>query len=117
MRHVESHTQKNCVTWFRLQYPKIGKLLFAIPNGGFRNTREAGIMKGEGVTAGISDLILLYPSNGLASLCIEFKSESGRQSPAQKEWQELIERNGSRYIICHTFDEFRVQVDSYLGRK
>jgi len=34
MRHIESQIQKDCVTWFRLQYPKIGRLLFAVPNGG-----------------------------------------------------------------------------------
>lgn len=50
MRHIESQIQKDCVTWFRLQYPKIGRLLFAVPNGGARNAKEAAIMKGEGLT-------------------------------------------------------------------
>lgn len=48
---------------------------FAVPNGGARNKREAGILKGEGVTAGVADMILLKPSGGFASLCIEFKTE------------------------------------------
>ena len=56
MRHIESQIQKDCVTWFRLQYPKIGRLLFAVPNGGARNAKEAAIMKGEGVTAGVAAL-------------------------------------------------------------
>ena len=25
--------QRMCVGWFRLQYPAVGKLLFAVPNG------------------------------------------------------------------------------------
>lgn len=79
MRHIESQIQQNCVTWFRLQYPKIGRLLFAVPNGGARNAREAAIMKGEGVTAGVADLILLYPSGGFHSLCIEFKTPQQKQ--------------------------------------
>lgn len=98
MRHIESQIQKDCVTWFRLQYPKIGRLLFAVPNGGARNAKEAAIMKGEGVTAGVADLILLYPSGGFHSLCIEFKtpSKSSRQTPTQKEWQALAEAHGKR---------------------
>ena len=55
MRHIESQIQKDCVTWFRLQYPKIGRLLFAVPNGGARNGKGSRDMKGEGVTAGVAD--------------------------------------------------------------
>ena len=70
-RHIESQIQQSCVKWFRLQFPEIGLLLFAVPNGGARNKREAGILKGEGVTAGVADMILLKPSGGFASLCIQ----------------------------------------------
>lgn len=44
-RHVESHMQRMCVHWFRLQYPTVGKLLFAVPNGGARLRSEAAIMR------------------------------------------------------------------------
>lgn len=54
-----------CVGWFRLQYPAVGKLLFAVPNGGARSRTEAAIMKAEGVTAGVTDLILLLGRGGL----------------------------------------------------
>lgn len=91
MRHIESQIQKDCVTWFRLQYPKIGRLLFAVPNGGARNAKEAAIMKGEGVTAGVADLILLYPSGGFHSLCIEFKT------PAKVAGRHPRKRNGKRW--------------------
>ena len=61
-RHIESQIQQSCVKWFRLQFPEIGLLLFAVPNGGARNKREAGILKGEGVTAGVADMILIPSS-------------------------------------------------------
>lgn len=116
MRHVESRIQQSCVTWFRMQYPSIGRLLFAVPNGGSRNAREAGIMKGEGVTAGVSDMILLYPCSGYNCLCIEFKTEAkgSKQSPYQKEWQELTERAGNKYIICRSFDDFHREIKDYF---
>lgn len=117
MRHIESQIQQNCVTWFRLQYPSIARLLFAVPNGGARNAVEAGIMKGEGVTAGVSDLILLYPSAGFHSLCIEVKtpSKSSKQTDYQKKWQALVEAHGNKYIVCRSFDEFRTEVKQYLA--
>ncbi|KAA6331775.1 hypothetical protein EZS27_019656 [termite gut metagenome] len=115
MRHIESQIQKNCVTWFRLQFPNIGCLLFSVPNGGARNTREAGIMKAEGVTAGVSDLILLYPSREFHSLCIELKTEKGRQSPAQEEWQIHAAKHGNKYVICRSFDDFCQEIRQYLS--
>lgn len=118
MRHIESQIQKDCVTWFRLQYPKIGRLLFAVPNGGVRNAKEAAIMKGEGVTAGVADLILLYPSGGFHSLCIEFKtsSKSSRQTPTQKEWQALAEAHGNKYIVCRSLEDFQQVIRAYIPR-
>jgi len=89
-----------------MQYPKIGKLFFAVPNGGARGVVEASIMKGEGVTAGVSDCILLVGRKGFNSLCVEFKTGDGRQTALQKEWGELTEVNGNKYVICRSFDEF-----------
>ena len=116
MRHIESQIQQDCVTWFRLQYPKIGRLLFAVPNGGARNAREAAIMKGEGVTAGVADLILLIPSGPYSSLCIEFKtaSKTSRQTPTQKEWQALAEANGNKYVVCRSIEDFQREIRGYL---
>ena len=70
MRHNESRIQTACVKWFRLQYPHFALNLFAVPNGGQRGKFEAKIMKGEGVTAGVADLLLLLPSKGYHGLCI-----------------------------------------------
>lgn len=114
-RHIESHLQRNCFTWFRLQYPRLRLLLFAVPNGGFRNKKEAGIMKAEGVTAGVADVILLMPSGGFASLCVEFKTEDGRQRATQKEWQTAAEGAGNKYVIVRSFDEFKEQIEKYLS--
>lgn len=116
-RHEESHLQRQCVAWFRLQYPKLARLLFAVPNGGGRSKVEAGIMKAEGVTAGVSDLILLVPRGGHGALCIEMKTDSrgSRQSEAQKEWQKDVESQGYMYVVVRTLDEFMKVVRHYLS--
>lgn len=118
-RHEESKIQQSCVRWFRLQFPDIALLLFAVPNGGARNKREAGILKGEGVTAGVADVILLKPSGGFASLCVEFKTEDkgSSQRDTQKRWQEVAEAAGNKYVICRSFDDFYREVRSYLFPK
>lgn len=114
-RHIESHIQRNCFRWFGLQYPHLRPVFFAVPNGGGRNKREAGILKAEGVTAGVADAILLKPSGGFASLCVEFKTEDGTQRPTQKEWQKTAEANGNKYVIVRSFDDFQREITEYLG--
>lgn len=115
MRHKESDLQIACVTWFK-QYAhrKLAPLLFSCPNGGARNIVTAKIMKAEGATAGVSDLILLLPSGKHHALCIEMKTDKGRQSDSQKQWQEAVEEKGYKYVICRTFDDFVKEVTSYL---
>ncbi len=121
MIHREHELQKACVIWFRLQYPEYALLLFAVPNGGNRNPREAARLKSEGVTAGISDLILLLPhkvndrvlSN---SLCIEFKTAKGKQQKTQKAFEKAVILNGSRYQIIRSVDEFIKLIEWHLQK-
>lgn len=128
-RHEESRLQESCVTWFRLQYPKLALLLFAVPNGGKRTHRtivragrvityspEAKQMKKEGVTAGVADLILLKPSGGYASLCIEMKTteKGSEQRESQKIWQQAAEEAGNKYVVCRTLEGFISVVNDYL---
>ncbi len=114
-RHTESKMQIACKRWFDYQYPHFSKLLFAVPNGGQRGKFEAAIMKAEGTTAGVSDMILLVAKKGYSSLCIEFKTKTGRQSDSQKEWQEIAEKHGNKYVIIRSFEQFVRVVTAYLG--
>lgn len=90
-------------------------MLFAVPNGGGRSRVEAAIMKGEGVTPGVADLILLEPRGGFASLCIEMKKDAkARQSEAQKSWQAAAESFGNKYVVCRSFEQFQETVRDYM---
>lgn len=115
-RHQESTLQKTCVAWFRAQYPDHALMLFAVPNGGGRSRTEAAIMKAEGVTAGVADLILLESRGGYGSLCIEMKTcdKSSRQSASQKAWQNAAEDAGNKYVVVRSFDEFRALMYEYM---
>ena len=112
MKSEEHNIQTACVMWFRYQYPEY--LIFAVPNGGARDAVTGRILKAEGVVAGVADLILLMPNKRHNCLCIEMKTEKGRQQASQKEWQEKIEAVGGKYIICRSFDEFTKAINEYL---
>lgn len=113
-RHLESRLQSSCKTWFDLQHNQYAKLLFAVPNGGARSVVEAKIMKGEGVVAGVSDMILLVPRGRYASLCIEFKTKTGKQTQLQKELQKTAEENGNRYVVVRSIEDFVREINAYL---
>lgn len=114
MRTRESKLQEACVNWFRYQYPQYRELLFAVPNGGWRNKTVAAILKAEGVVPGVSDLILLKSNGQYHSLCIEMKTPVGRQSERQKAWQRQAEAEGNKYVVCHSFEAFMNTVNNYL---
>ena len=114
MRHEESRLQINCVKVFRLRYPHFANLLFSVPNGGARRPVEASIMKAEGMTAGVSDLILLVPNVRYHGMCIEMKTRTGKQSDAQKEWQKAVTALGYKYAIIRSLDEFISIIDKYF---
>ena len=114
-KNDEHRIQSACVRWFRLKYPKLKNVLFAVPNGGRRDAITGARLKEEGATSGVSDLILLKSNRFYGGLCIEMKKPGGRQSPAQKEWQKDAEANGAKYVVCKSLDEFMKVTIDYLN--
>ena len=116
-RHLEHEVQRNCVNWFRAEFPDHALMLFAVPNGGGRSRTEGAILKAEGVTAGVSDLILLEARGGFGALCIEMKTRSKRsgQSDKQREWQAAAEAAGNRYVVARSLLAFQKAVYEYMA--
>ena len=116
MRQEEHRIQCAIVKWFYYAYPAYrGGCLFDVPNGGHRNIQTARNLKAEGVTSGVSDLLLLVPKREYHGLCVEVKTPVGRQSENQKNWQRIIEAQGYRYEIVRSLDEFAELVRWYLN--
>jgi len=114
MSREESKLQQSCILWFRLQYPKLSKALFSVPNGGLRNKREAVTLKKEGVVSGVADLILAIPNKDNSGVFIEMKTPKGIVSKEQKEFLSLMSSLGYRVEICRTFDRFMFIVNSQM---
>lgn len=90
------------------------RLLFAVPNGGSRHKIEAANMKRQGVKRGVADVILQIPKKGYASLCLEFKTPTGRQSDEQKEYQRQVELAGNKYIVVRSVEQAIRAITEYL---
>lgn len=118
MKHIESNIQQAFVSWFRFQYPQFALNLTSVPNGGYRNAREAAILKREGMTAGAADILILVPSGGFGALGIEFKTleKNSKQSDAQIKWQHSFEKAGNKYILIRTLDDAIEATVNYLSR-
>ena len=113
-RNEEHRLQCACVKWFRYQYPKFAKLLYAIPNGSRRDAITGKLLKDEGVIRGVSDLNFDVPNRFYHGLRIEMKTPSGTQSKEQKEFQQEVERQGFKYIICRSLNDFVRELTIYI---
>lgn len=99
-----------------LYFPNIpDKLIFAVPNGGSRHVREAANLKRQGVKPGVSDVIVLIPKKGFASLCIEFKTRVGKQSEEQKEFQKQAESCRNKYVVVRSASQAIEELQKYLS--
>ena len=114
-RDEEHKLQCVCVNWFRYQHRELFLHLWAVPNGGARSKATAGKLKAEGVVAGVADLVLTVPNAKHHALFIEMKTRTGRQSEAQKKWQQAQEAKGYKYVVCRSVEDFIEAIEDYLN--
>lgn len=100
-RTGEDALQRAVVDVLRVALPA-DAMVFAVPNGGWRNKTEAARLKGLGVVPGVADLVVLW---GGGAILIELKTKSGRQSPAQRAWATKAEACGCSYHLCRSVDD------------
>ena len=84
----EAKIQQEIVVWFKnnycLKHHNNRCCIFSVPNeAGYKNRN----FKLTGMMPGVSDLIIVIPNK---TIYIELKTETGRQSPKQKEFEEII---------------------------
>lgn len=108
----EDALQQKCYFWFWNTYPELRGLLFSVPNGGFRNSREAARMKLTGTVSGVSDLIFLY--KGKARM-IELKKDAfSCQSKNQKDWEAKVQNQGFDYDVVRSLFQFKRLIESIV---
>jgi hypothetical protein len=107
MKKTEDQIQAEIYKWFHNEYctkfnnPRC--CIFAVPNGGLRSKHEAMKLKSTGVVAGVSDLIVLMPNK---CIFVEVKTDIGRQSDKQKEFEEIVKALNFDYHLVRRLEDF-----------
>lgn len=92
---TEIQLQTLCFQWSWNTYPETRRCLLHVPNGGYRNKREAMEMKASGVVAGVHDLLFFWDHQ---LYWFELKVGSNKQSPDQIAFAHAMRAQGA---ICH----------------
>lgn len=116
-RSTNEEHQLQCseVRYMRAMHPELAHIFFCVPNGQKRNAMQATWLHDEGMVNGVSDMILLKPNSKHGYLCVENKTEKGKQSAEQVLFQDAVEKNGGKYVIIRSLDEFMKTIESYLN--
>jgi hypothetical protein len=118
----EAKIQSECVRWLWNEHPETRMLYFCVPNELSTSSymdkqaqlREGSKRRTMGCVSGVSDTILMIPSDGYHAACIEFKTPIGRQSDTQKEFQAKVEEKGYKYTLIRSVDDFKNFINKYL---
>lgn len=127
------HDEQRALIWwtnfYSTSHPEL-KLLFAIPNGAklpysgkgkHRFSRQAIILKEEGLKNGVPDLCLPVARNNFHGLYIEMKRipirgrKGGQPTQEQKWWKEQLTQQGYLAITCWGAKEAIAVLTSYLN--
>lgn len=110
MTQWEEREQTFVVSWCEIKHIPV----FAIPNGGKRNPKEAAFMKAAGVKAGVPDLMMPIPSGKYHGLFIEMKYGKNKPTAEQLSWHALLRRNGYAVAVCYGGDAAVKTITDYL---
>lgn len=105
-KKTEHIIQKSIVRWFRKEYPEY--IIFSTNNEAcYRNSYflESGVLQG------VSDLVVILPNK---VLFVELKTERGKQSKSQKEFEVKINSIGYEYYIIRSLEDFKELIMSNL---
>jgi hypothetical protein len=77
---------------------------FSVPNGGKRDWRTARKLKDTGAKAGVTDLVLVRPSDAKAFF-LEVKTEDGKLSKEQCQFRDACRSLGCPWAVVKSRDE------------
>lgn len=115
MEYTEDQEQAALFEWVALQDNPVIKLLYSIPNGGYRPPRTAALLKRTGVKPGVPDMFLPVAHGCYHGLFIELKRvHGGAVSFYQKIWIDNLRSQGYRVEVCKGWVEARNVILDYL---
>lgn len=107
MDHKEHTLQLECICFFRNEYErKRTGVIIPVPNEYTYKNKNAVICKGA------SDLIVILPNS--KTLFIELKTDIGKQSEKQIEFEKLVVNLGFEYFVIRTLKHFQDVITTNL---
>jgi len=100
---TEDKLQAMCFQWAWNTHPSTRRLLWAVPNGGWRNTIEAMKLKATGVVKGVHDLHFFWHGR-LYTFELKVKTN---QSKEQVEWGKIVSLHGAECYEVRSFEQFK----------
>ncbi|MBC3465021.1 VRR-NUC domain-containing protein [Pseudomonas sp. RW10S2] len=113
----EGQEQAALMQELQLRYPQAYKLIYHVPNGGHRHKLVAAKLKGQGVKAGVPDLVLPMARGGYFGLYIEFKAKplfDAEVSPSQDAYIQALNAQGYLAIVCRGCIDAVEAIRAYL---
>lgn len=102
--------------WNLTLYPEL-KLMYHIPNGGYRNKSEAARLKRQGVKKGVPDICLPAARGKFHGLYVELKTDGGKASKEQVEYIKALNKIGYAAEIAYGFEQAVEIITRYLELK
>lgn len=113
----EGLEQAALIAELRIRMPEVAELIYHVPNGGHRLKKVAADLKGQGVAAGVPDLVLTMARGGYFGLYIEFKAtppNAASVSDSQHKWIRKLNDQGYLAIVCRGHFDAMEQIRAYL---
>ncbi len=103
MKQSELALQAACHQWHWNTFPGERGLLHA-NNNNSQNAIKGNLNKAIGVVKGVADMEYCKARK---TIFIEMKTDEGSQSPAQRDFQSLVESEGFRYEVVRSLYQFQ----------
>lgn len=113
----EGLEQAALIKELELCLPAVAALIYHVPNGGHRHKLVAIKLKGQGVKAGVPDLVLPMARGGYFGLYLEFKATAPNDaavSASQHAWIRRLNDQGYLAIVCRGHFDAMEQIRAYL---
>jgi len=118
----EDRLQQECVMWFKNTFRPIRNRLYMNHNSGKKNIATATRDVAMGLTKGVPDLFLAIPTFTKAriyivdcGLYIEIKTATGKLSPEQREFIDMLTAEGYRCEVVTSLEQFKTLILDYLA--
>lgn len=115
----EDDNQEAIFGWCRVherEYPEL-KLLYHIPNEGYRTKAYAIALQRRGVKSGVPDLFLPVARGGFHGLYIELKVGKNKASENQKKWIDDLSKQGYLAVVRYGYKAAVEMLVKYLELK